>query len=171
MRNTHLKKLIKYLKPYWYFAILSLFMIGEVLIDLSQPTLMSRIVNEGVLQATLFVVRIGLTMLGLVALGGLFGTIAAYCSLNAPQSFGNDSQGGIQPRYVAFAGATDTFTTGSLVTRLTNDITAGECCSAMLRTFVRAPMNFIGGIVMALTISRKFSIVFLFCLLPIELRL
>lgn len=167
-----MKKLIKYLKPYWYFAILSpLFMIGEVLIDLSQPTLMSRIVNEGVLQGnTPFVVRIGLTMLGLVALGGLFGTIAAYCSLNASQSFGNDLRKAAFSRVMSLSlEQTDTFTTGSLVTRLTNDITAVEnVVSMMLRTFVRAPMNFIGGIVMALTISRKFSIVFL-CLLPIEL--
>ena len=64
-------KLAKYLKPYWFLAILSpLLMVGEVMVDLMQPKLMSRIVDEGVLKGDVgLIVRTGLLMLGLVILG------------------------------------------------------------------------------------------------------
>ena len=64
---------------------------------------------------------------------------------------------------------TDDFTTGSLVTRLTNDITAvQELVSMALRMFVRAPMSFIGGIVMALSLNVNFGLVLVIAL-PIQL--
>ena len=66
---------------------------------------------------------------------------------------------------------TDKFTTGSLVTRLTNDINAvQDMVNMILRMFVRAPMQFIGGIIMAVAISPKFGIVLL-AALPIQLIL
>ena len=65
-------KLAKYLKPYWLFAILApLTMIGEVYIDLLQPKLMAKIVNEGVIGLDMaLIIPTGLAMLGLVAIGG-----------------------------------------------------------------------------------------------------
>ena len=71
-------KLAKYLKPYWYLAILApLFMIGEVAMDLMQPKLMSEIVDVGLLGGTgpdvPFILKTGAIMLVLVVLGGIFG--------------------------------------------------------------------------------------------------
>lgn len=167
-------KLAKYLKPYWIFAILApLTMVGEVFIDLLQPKLMSKIVNEGVIgHDTALIITTGILMLGLVAVGGCFGILSAAFASNAAQSFGNDLRNDAFDKVMHLSlQQTDKFTTGSLVTRLTNDITAVQDMVAMiLRMFVRAPMQFIGGIIMAVSISPKFGIILL-CALPLQLLL
>ncbi len=167
-------KLAKYLKPYWIFAILApLTMVGEVFIDLLQPKLMAKIVNEGVIgHDVALIISTGLTMLGLVAIGGMFGILSAAFASNAAQSFGNDLRNDAFDKVMHLSlQQTDKFTTGSLVTRLTNDITAvQDMVAQILRMFVRAPMQFIGGIVMAISISPKFGIVLL-CALPLQLLL
>lgn len=167
-------KLAKYLKPYWLFALLApLTMVGEVMIDLLQPKLMSRIVDDGVIGQNLeLIITTGLTMLGLVAVGGLFGILSAAFASNAAQRFGNDLRNDAFKKVMSLSlEQTDNFTTGSLVTRLTNDINAVQDFVAMLiRMFVRAPMQFIGGIIMAIAISPKFGIV-LALALPIQLVL
>ncbi len=167
-------KLAKYLKPYWLFALLApLTMVGEVAIDLLQPKLMSKIVNEGVIGHDMaLILTTGLTMLGLVAVGGLFGILSAAFASNAAQSFGNDLRADAFKKVMSLSlQQTDKFTTGSLVTRLTNDITQVQQFIAMLiRMFVRAPMQFIGGIIMAITISPRFGVV-LAIALPIQLIL
>ena len=167
-------KLAKYLKPYWIFAILApLTMVGEVFIDLLQPKLMAKIVNEGVIgHDTALIITTGILMLGLVAVGGLFGILSAAFASNAAQSFGNDLRNDAFDKVMHLSlQQTDKFTTGSLVTRLTNDITAvQDMVSMILRMFVRAPMQFIGGIIMAVSISPKFGIVLL-CALPLQLLL
>ncbi len=167
-------KLAKYLKPYWLFAILApLTMIGEVSIDLMQPKLMAKIVNEGVMgQDMALIISTGLTMLGLVAIGAVFGILSAAFASNAAQRFGNDLRNDAFKKVMSLSlQQTDKFTTGSLVTRLTNDINAVQDFIAMLiRMFVRAPMQFVGGIVMAIAISPKFGIV-LALALPIQLIL
>ncbi len=167
-------KLAKYLKPYWLFALLApLTMIGEVAIDLMQPKLMSKIVDEGVIGQNLeLIISTGLTMLGLVAIGGLFGILSAAFASNAAQRFGNDLRNDVFKKVMSLSlEQTDKFTTGSLVTRLTNDINSVQMFISMLiRMFVRAPMQFIGGIIMAITISPKFGVV-LAIALPIQLIL
>jgi len=167
-------KLAKYLKPYWIFAILApLTMIGEVTIDLMQPKLMAKIVNQGVIgQDLALIISTGILMLGLTAVGGLFGILSAAFASNAAQRFGNDLRNDAFKKVMSLSlQQTDKFTTGSLVTRLTNDINAVQDFVAMLlRMFVRAPMQFIGGIFMAITISPKFGIVLLIAL-PIQLLL
>ena len=75
--------MIKYLKRYWFFAILApLFMIGEVAMDLIQPQMMKIIVDDGVLGLSngnigdlSIVISTGLKMIGLVFLGGLSGVL------------------------------------------------------------------------------------------------
>ncbi len=167
-------KLAKYLKPYWLFAILApLTMVGEVMIDLMQPELMAKIVDEGVIGHDMaLIITTGLRMLGLVAVGAVFGILSAVFASNAAQRFGNDLRNDAFKKVMSLSlQQTDKFTTGSLVTRLTNDINAVQDFVAMLlRMFVRAPMQFIGGIYMALRISPKFGIV-LAIALPIQLLL
>ena len=167
-------KLAKYLKPYWIFAILApLTMIGEVSIDLMQPKLMAKIVNEGVIgQDLALIISTGILMLGLTAVGGLFGILSAAFASNAAQRFGNDLRNDAFKKVMSLSlQQTDKFTTGSLVTRLTNDINAvQDLVSMALRMFVRAPMQFLGGIVMAVAISPKFGLVLIIAL-PIQLLL
>ena len=91
-----MKKLLKYLKPYWYIAIFSpICMILEVLVDLSLPTIMSTIVNDSLYASSIeeglaVVAKNGVLMICLVVIGGLTGLGAAGFASAASQSFGND---------------------------------------------------------------------------------
>lgn len=167
-------KIFRYLKPYWFMAILSpLFMVGEVMVDLLQPKLMSKLVDVGIPSGDMsYILSTGIIMLLLVILGGILGISATGCAVTASQSFGNDLRREAFSRVMSLSlEQTDKFSTGSLVTRLTNDITAVENLVSMaLRMFVRAPMNFIGGIIMALSLDADFGLV-LACALPVQLIL
>ena len=74
-----MKKLLKFLKPYWFFALISpLMMMGEVFADLMQPKLMSGIVDKGLENGDMsYVVRTGIVMLVIVLVGGFFGDLNA----------------------------------------------------------------------------------------------
>ena len=156
-------KLSKYLKPYWFFALLApLLMVGEVTVDLFQPKLMARIVDEGVLAGNMeVVISTGALMLGLVIIGGFFGMMCAYFAARAAQGFGHDLRRDTFGQVMSLSiEQTDKFTTGSLVTRMTNDVSMmQELVNMALRMFVRAPMFFVGGSIMMLTLDLKFSIV------------
>ena len=169
-------KLRSYIKKYWLFAIISpLFMIGEVLIDLLQPKLMSTIVNTVVESGEISVVMntIGVTclkMIILVAIGGFMGIMCCYTASRASQGFGNDVRIDAFNKVMSLSlEQTDKFTTGSLVTRLTNDITTiQDLVMMILRMFVRAPLFFVGGLVMCLSLDISFGYVVI-CALPLIL--
>ena len=165
-------RLISYLKPYWLFALLSpLLMIGEVVVDLMQPKLMARIVDEGVLgQNISVIIHTGIQMLLLVIVGGFMGVMCAYTASVASQGFGNDVRIDAFNKVMKLSlQQTDKFTTGSLVTRMTNDITTvQELVQSILRMFVRAPIFLIGGLVMCLRLNVNFGYVVLFSL-PIQI--
>lgn len=187
-------KLVRYLKPYWVFALFSpLLMIGEVLADLCLPKLMSFIVDYGIAENglekihesslafgvmnTLFgqgnynqvqvILTFGILMLVIVLFGGFFGTFCAYTAARAAQGFGHDLRCDAYRRVMSLSiEQTDKFTTGSLVTRMTNDISMMvEFVEMILRMFVRSPMFLIGGTVMLLSLNVKFGIVLL-CAMP-----
>lgn len=165
-----MKKLFRFLKPYWFFAVISpLMMMGEVFADLLQPKLMSGIVDNGLQNGDMgYVVRTGLLMLAIVLVGGFFGVFCAYTAATAAQSFGRDLRVHIYGKVMALSiEQTDDFTTGSLVTRMTNDIAmVVEFVEMLLRMCVRAPMFFIGGAIMMLTLDISFGVV-LACALPV----
>jgi ATP-binding cassette subfamily B protein len=171
-----MKKLLKYLKPYWYIAICSpICMILEVLVDLSLPTIMSTIVNDSLYASSIeeglaVVAKSGVVMICLVILGGLTGLGAAGFASAASQSFGNDLRRDAFAHVMSLSPEqTDRFTVGSLVTRLTNDITMMQSFVAMaLRMFFRSPIMFVGGIVMAIALNPKFGLIILVSL-PIQL--
>ncbi len=171
-----MKKLFKYLKPYWYIAIFSpLFMIAEVLVDLALPTIMSTIVNGSIYAETVdaglaVVAENGVKMILLVILGGLTGLGAAGFASAASQSFGNDLRRDTFAHVMALSPEqTDKFTVGSLVTRMTNDVTMMQNFVAQaLRIFFRSPIMFVGGIIMAISLNSKFAVVILISL-PIQL--
>lgn len=189
-------KLAKYLKPYLFFAIISpLLMIGEVAADLSLPKLMSYIVDFGIADGgleeitksefpykiitTLFgsdytqmniIITFGVLMLLIVLVGGFFGTMCAYTAAKASQGFGHDLRCDAYRKVMSLSiEQTDKFTTGSLVTRMTNDISMLiELVEMVLRMCVRSPMFLIGGTIMLLSLNLKFGVVLL-CSLPLLL--
>ena len=165
-------KLSKYLKPYALFAVLTpLSMVGEVLGDLLQPKLMSKIVDDGVLGQNMnLIIRTGLLMLLVLISGGACGIAASAFGGIASQSFSRDLRVDVFKRVMGLSfEQTDKFTTGSLVTRLTADITAiQQMVDFMLRMLVRDSLLFFGGIIMMLTLNVRFGIIIL-CALPIEI--
>ena len=170
-------KVLRYLKPYWLFALLCpLAMILEVSMDLLQPTLMSDIVDNGILgdaaadENLRYVLITGLKMLVFSLIGCFGGIASAAFGTAAAQKMGNDlrKDAFAKVMHMSFQ-QTDKFTTGSLVTRLTNDITAIQEFVAMsLRMFVRTGMQFIGGIAVILTLNVNFGIVLVISL-PVQL--
>ena len=170
-------KVLRYLKPYWLFALLCpLAMILEVSMDLLQPTLMSDIVDNGILgdaaadENLRYVLITGLKMLVFSLIGCFGGIASAAFGTAAAQKMGNDlrKDAFAKVMHMSFQ-QTDKFTTGSLVTRLTNDITAIQEFVAMsLRMFVRTGMQFIGGIAVILALNVNFGIVLVISL-PVQL--
>lgn len=167
--------MLKYLKKYWFFAMLApIFMIGEVSMDLLQPELMSRIIDDGVLGINNggvgnlnTVITIGLKMVGFVALGGICGVMSGVFANLCAQQFGNDVRKAAFKRIMEFSfEQTDKFSTGSLITRVTNDITQLQnFVMQCLRGFVRTSMLFIGGIACMVSLNMEFGII-IACALP-----
>ncbi len=165
-------KLVKYMKPYWFLALMTpLTMIGEVFIDLTLPTLMSKIVDDGVLGHDFeLIIKTGLLMLLLAVCGGIFGVGSSAFSGATSHSFSRDLRNDAFAKVMDLSfQQTDKFTTGSLVTRLTTDINLiQQFVDLLLRMFVRSFMMFAGGIIMMLRLNIDFGIVLLIAL-PIEL--
>lgn len=153
-----------------------IFMGVEVFFELLQPKLMQKIVDNGVLSTTLnlsekidVVLNTGLMMLLYVAIAGIGGILSAAFASAAANSFGNDVRKAAFSRVVDLSfEQKDKFTTGSLVTRITNDVTQIQNFIMMsIRMFVRTIFLFIGGIVMMYITSPKFAMV-LGIILPIQ---
>ena len=188
-----MKKIFHYLRPYTLFAVISpLLMMGEVFADLCLPKLMTVIVDCGIsgggdvsssplatrVMKLLFgagtyssmqvIVTFGVLMLLIVLVGGFFGVFCAYTAARASQGLGNDLRCDAYRRVMALSiEQTDRFTTGSLVTRMTNDISmVVDFTEMLLRMLVRAPMFFIGGFLMLLSLNVSFGTVII-CALPV----
>lgn len=155
--------MLKYLKKYWFFCILGpLFMVGEVLADLIQPDLMADIVDNGVLGADVdLIIRGGIKMIIIVILGGVSGVLCGVFANLAAQNFANDLRKDVFSKIMNLSfQQTDKISTGSLVTRLTNDVTQVQQMVTMsIRGLVRNSVMFIGGIIMLYRQSPKFAII------------
>ena len=156
-------KLFNYLRPHWAAAVLApLLMLVEVGMDLLQPLLMASIIDSGVMQGDLLHIRnYGLLMLG-TAIIGLAGGVGCgvYASI-ASQRFGEDLRKDLYKKVQTFSFKNlDELKTGSLITRLTNDIVQLQTMVQMLlRIFVRSPFLALGSIVMAVVISPKLALI------------
>ncbi|MBO4668307.1 MAG: ABC transporter ATP-binding protein [Bacilli bacterium] len=164
-----MKKLLRYLKPYWKWAIFApIFMIAEVVLDLIQPKFMENIVDNGILNEALtvaektnHVLTYGAFILIALAIGGFCGIMSAACASTAANSFGNDLRKDVFAKVVNLSfEQTDNFTTGSLVTRITNDITqVQDFISMAIRMFVRTLIMFFGGILFMFFTNKIFALI------------
>ena len=164
-----MKQYKKYVMPYLSAFILGpIFMIVEVLGEVILPKLMSIIINVGCGQAAGveakgpgFVVLIGLAMIGTALLMMLGGVLGAYFAIKASVNFAADLRQDVFAKVQKFSFANiEKFSTGSLVTRLTNDITNVQNLIAMaLRMLLRAPGMLIGGLIMAFIMNAKLALV------------
>lgn len=165
----------KYIKKYLHFAIIAaLFMVGEVLMDLIQPELMSRIVDEGVLGINHngvgdihLILTLGLAMIGLVLFGGLCGSLNNVFVHMTGQNIGNEMRKDCFRNIMTFSfPQMDRFGTGSLVTRVTNDITQVQnFVSQFVRGMIRTTMLTAGSIFFMFRLNRQFGFIVL-CAFP-----
>ncbi|MDY4202840.1 MAG: ABC transporter ATP-binding protein [Schaedlerella sp.] len=165
----------KYMKRYLHFAILAaLFMVGEVLMDLIQPGIMSKIVDDGVLglnhggTGNLDIIwTLGVQMTALVLFGGLCGSLNNVFVHLAGQSIGNEIRKDCFRRIMTFSfPQIDRFGTGSLVTRVTNDITQVQIfVPQFVRGMIRTSLLMFGSIYFMFRLNRVFGCIVL-CAFP-----
>ena len=165
----------KYIKKYLFFAILAgLFMAGEVSMDLVQPGIMSRIVDEGVLGLENggagdlnLIWKLGLQMIFLVLFGGLCGSLNNVFVHMSGQNIGNEIRKDCFRRIMAFSfPQMNRFGTGSLVTRVTNDITQVQnFVSQFVRGMIRTSFLMFGSMYCMFRLNRDFGMVVL-CAFP-----
>ena len=170
-RSTEPLKLLKFAAKYWPLVLLGpLFMVLEVSVDLFQPRMMEVIVDRGILgigngglSDIHLVISTGIRMILLVIAGGCFGILSGVCANVAGQSFGNDIRKACFTRIMHFSfEQTDAFSTGSLITRITNDVTQiQQLFMQAIRGFVRCMMFFVGGTFALLTLDLSFGQVLL----------
>ena len=165
-------KLLRYLKKYWWAAVLApIFMIIEVLMDMSLTAQMQQMIDFGIPSKDLdYILTIGFTMIAIVFIGVIGGFLSGVFANIASCKFANDLRQDVFKKIMHLSyDQTDDFSTGSLVTRVTNDITQMQNFVAqMIRMFVRSFGMFALGIVFTLTINIKFAIV-LAVALPLEI--
>ena len=170
-RSTEPLKLLKFAAKYWPLVLLGpLFMVLEVSVDLFQPRMMEVIVDRGILgigngglSDIHLVISTGIRMILLVIAGGCFGILSGVCANVAGQSFGNNIRKACFTRIMHFSfEQTDAFSTGSLITRITNDVTQiQQLFMQAIRGFVRCMMFFVGVTVALLTLDLSFGQVLL----------
>ena len=165
----------KYIKKCIPFALLAVAFMGlEVTMDLIQPSIMSRIVDEGVLGVNnggvsdmQIIWKLGLLMIGLVLFGGVCGSMNNLTVSYAGQNIGNNIRKDCFRSIMGFSfPQMDRFGTGSLVTRITNDVTQVQSFFSMcVRGFVRTGLLTVGSIYYMFTIDRTFGLIVL-CAFP-----
>lgn len=166
-------KLKSYLRPYWVWSVLApLMMMLEVFMDLLQPTLMASIVDHGIMTKDLsHIYSTGLTMLGVAFVGLIGGVGCTVFSSIASQNFGNDLRINLFEHIQKFSNKNlDQLKTGSLITRLTNDVVQLQTFVQMILRNIRSPLLLIGSLIMAIRISPSLTLI-LVVALPMILRM
>ena len=152
-----------YLRKYWimyrWLFILSVTCVtGEAACDLLIPKYMSRLIDDGVNKGNLaFVIHIGLIMLMITCFGAVFAMSRNIAASRASQGFSRELRHDLFVKIQSLSVTDmDKFEGGSLVTRMTNDITQLQnFANGMMRIFFKAPIVCVGAIVMAYTLDAK----------------
>lgn len=161
-----MKRWMKYVKPYWvYFVAGPLCMIVEVIGEVLMPRFMASVIN-GYNDGSLSISGSIFTMVGMILTavcmmaGGIGG---AYFGAKAAVNFAADLRNDIYRQVQRFSFANiDRFSTGSLVTRLTNDVTQLQnFVNMLLRMALRSPGMLIGALIMSILIEPSLSVIFL----------
>jgi ATP-binding cassette subfamily B multidrug efflux pump len=164
-------KLRSFVKPYWFITLLApLLMVMEVCMDLSQPRLMATIVNHGVAEGNLALIwSTGLHMLGVALIGLVGGAGCTFFAVKSAQNFGADLRLSVFEKVQSLSfRQLDTFSTGSLITRLTSDVMQMlNILQILLRQFTREASLLIGSLIMAVVISPRLSLILL-AVVPIQ---
>ncbi|MCC8170065.1 MAG: ABC transporter ATP-binding protein/permease [Oscillospiraceae bacterium] len=160
-----MKRLFPFLKPYrLQLTIGPFFKLSEAVLELLIPTLMALLIDKGVNAGdTDYIIKMGVTMLIIATCGVGFAYICQYSASIASQGFGTDVRNAMFKKIGTFAFADlDRFGTSSLINRITGDVNQLQSAVAMLiRLVIRAPFLCVGGLVMAMAIDLKLSVIFM----------
>lgn len=158
-----MKKYLKYIKPYAKFYITGpIFMMVEVLGEILLPWLLAKIINIGVANHDIsYIIKIGIIMVVTAIFMAAGGVMGAFFAAKAAMNTGTDLRMALFEKIQKFSfNNIDNFSTGSLVTRLTNDITQIQnMIMQTLRTCLRSPGILIGAVIMAFVMNAKLAII------------
>jgi len=156
------KEIFSYVRPYKWTAIFALcLMLLELFVELVQPLIMAKIIDDGVrAQNHEMIMQWGAVLLVLSFVAFMAGIVNSYFSSHTAQSFSYDLRNAMFDKIQSFTLATyQKFSTASLITRLTNDVTQVQTVLFMsLRIMLRAPLAVIGSIVMAFIVNAKLAL-------------
>lgn len=158
-------------KPYWKkyripFITGVICVMLEAVCDLLGPTIMSKIVDDGIATGSRsVVVMLGALMLGVAALGAVFAMCRNVLAGKVGQGFGADLRFDMFKKVQAFSiKSADELESASIITRLTNDVSQVMMfVGGLMRIFLKAPITCIGGVVMSIILSPKLSLIMLAC--------
>lgn len=164
-----MRKLYQYAGQYKVYALLApLAITGEVILEVLIPMLMAGMIDKGIVGdgGIPYTLRQGMAMVGMALAGLGLGAMAGRFSAVAGMGFAKNLRKALFDKVQDFSFKnTDKFSTASLVTRLTTDVTNVQNAFMMtLRLAVRAPLMLIGAAVMALSVNARLSTVFLIAL-------
>lgn len=155
----------KYAKKYWKMFTLAVACLSmEAFCDLLQPTIMSKIIDNGVNNGDIdYVIKMGLLMLGIAGLGAIFAVSRNILATKVSYGFGAELRFDLFKKVQSLSfESVDKFSGASLVTRLTNDLNQVQnFVNGMMRIFVKAPILCIGSIIMAVRLNVEMSFIFL----------
>lgn len=171
-----MKTVFSYVKPYkWPIAVALFLMLTELAVELVQPLLIAKIIDDGILKQDQSVIWVwGSVMMGMAFLAFLSGATNSFFASHAAQSFAFDLRSALFKQVQQFTMATFTrFPSSGLITRLTSDVTMVQNVLFMsLRIMLRAPLLVLGSLIMAfivnaylamfLVVAVPFLIVFLY---------
>lgn len=164
-----IRKLWSHLGKYKRLLFLSpLFVMIDVVCELTMPLLMGKIVDRGIPTLNLqYIVGVGILMIGLALVAMMFGSLNHRLAAVTSQGYGANLRQALFDRVQSFSFSNiDTFSTASLVTRLTNDVTQLQNTLLMsMRMLTRAPLMLVCALVFAIAINARLAIV-LFIAIP-----
>ena len=153
----------KYVKKYRFLFLMAVtFVFFEAMCDLLQPTIMSKIIDQGVKGNQIStVIRYGLLMLGITAFGACFAATRNILASKVSQSFGADLRYDVFSKIMSFSEVSaDKIESGSLITRMTNDTSqVTQFINGLMRIFFKAPITCIGSIIFAIMLSPNLSLI------------
>ncbi|MFC6041074.1 ABC transporter ATP-binding protein [Paenisporosarcina macmurdoensis] len=152
-----MKTVFSYVKPYkWPIAIALILMLIELSVELIQPLIIAKIIDDGIMKDDVSVIWTwGGVMMLMAIIAFLSGATNSFFASHASQSFGFDVRTALFKQVQQFTVATFTkFPTAGLITRLTSDVTMVQNVLFMsLRIMLRAPLLVIGSIIMAFIVN------------------
>lgn len=160
-----MKKILGFLRPYRGAVAIAITLLGvQAFAELFLPTLMASIVDEGIVFGdTAHIYRVGIRMLVVAALGTGGAVGASYLASRVATGFGRDLRNRLFSHVTRFSlSEFDQLGTSTLITRTTNDITQVQQVMFMsLRMLISAPIMAAGGIIMAVSLDARLSLILL----------